>query len=45
MYALIHNLPAEPQSTFVALAGPCPPRPWGQELRSNLNTLAEPRVR
>ncbi len=45
MYALTHNFPARPQPTLVALAGPCPHRPWEAAKRSNAITLAESRVR
>jgi hypothetical protein len=45
MYALIHSFPGMTQPTSVALAGPCPQRPWAAGQRGNLNTLAEQRVR
>ncbi len=45
MYALINSFRGKPQPTQVALAGPCPHRPWATAPRSNLNTLAEQRVR
>ena len=45
MYALTHTFPATSQPTPVALAVPCPARPWAPGQRSNLNTLAERRVR
>jgi hypothetical protein len=45
VYALTHRSPTEPKPTQVVLAGPGPHFPWGLGQRSNLNTLAEPRVR
>jgi hypothetical protein len=45
MYALINSFPGKPQPTQVALAGPCPHQPWGQNLRSHPRTLAESPVR
>jgi hypothetical protein len=45
MYALINSFPGKPQPTQVALAGPCPHRPWETAPRSNHTTLAERRVR
>jgi hypothetical protein len=45
MSALTHRFPSQPKPTQVVLAGPYPhfARELGQ--RSNLKTLAEPRVR
>lgn len=45
MYALTQSPNAKPQPALVALAGPCPRRPWAAEGLSNLKTLAERRVR
>jgi hypothetical protein len=45
MFALSHISPEGLKPTQVALAGPCPHRPWEMGRQSNPRTLAEPRVR
>jgi hypothetical protein len=45
MYELINTSPRKSQPTLVALAVPCPARPWAPGQRSNLETLAERCVR